>query len=218
MEEGRGGIAVSGEDPLGRRGTMAGWQKGDSGQGWRKKGQGWRGRRSGLSKWQAGTLSGEENSPQFSLPILYLNVDFLSCPVLHLITPNKVSERELQWDIKSYNKDDHNFRVQRRNHIYHTSSSLANKLLIIDSQGSWRGLCGSGSPSPTQPSISSLILYVITYLSFPVKTTNLVFRKYSVELHWMFVTLSSLPWLVLSRLHENLLEEKLPGNSIVPSK
>ena len=121
------------------------------------------------------------------------------------------------WDIKSYNKDDHNFRVQRRNHIYHTSSSLANKLLIIDSQGSWRGLCGSGSPSPTQPSISSLILYVITYLSFPVKTTNLVFRKYSVELHWMIVALSSLQWLVLSRLHENLLEEKPPGNpTVVP--
>ena len=68
-----------------------------------------------------------------------------------------------------------------------------------------------------EPSISSLILYVITYLSFPVKTTNLVFRKYSVVLHWMFVTLSSLPWLVLSRLHENLLEEKPPGNpTVVP--
>ena len=33
----------------------------------------------------------------------------------------------------------------------------------------------------------------------------------------MIVTLSSLPWLVLSRLHENLLEEKPPGNpTVVP--
>ena len=30
-----------------------------------------------------------------SLPILYLHVDFLSCPVLHL-TPNNVSERIIQ--------------------------------------------------------------------------------------------------------------------------